>query len=341
MKRKPRLKYVKFQISKGKLYGYFNTGRKLNGKLVWSALPPYNTPGFWDSYNAMMGHRTRRSAFAMTIKDLVNRYEDTDEFKALKPNSRKLYRLTMDKVVVHFGDFPLEDVTRARVMDVLPVLKGNATRNIFLAVVGVLYRFARIWELTTSDPTKDIGRFKTGEHEPWPEELLDAALACDDARVRLAVHLLYYTGQRIGDVCKMQWGSVRGNRVSVVQEKTSKPLLIFLHKDLAKELEGVARTGETIITSVTGAKLGTHTLRTNIQSFAEGLGFDVVPHGLRKNAVNSLLEAGCLPQEVSAVTGQSMKMIEHYAKRVNQPLLGDSAILKLERSRAVDGPQPG
>jgi integrase len=227
MKRKPRLKYVKFQISKGKLYGYFNTGRKLNGKLVWSALPPYNTPGFWDSYNAMMGHRTRRSAFAMTIKDLVNRYEDTDEFKALKPNSRKLYRLTMDKVVVHFGDFPLEDVTRARVMDVLPVLKGNATRNIFLAVVGVLYRFARIWELTTSDPTKDIGRFKTGEHEPWPEELLDAALACDDARVRLAVHLLYYTGQRIGDVCKMQWGSVRETGSAWFRKRPASPCSFF------------------------------------------------------------------------------------------------------------------
>lgn len=336
MKRKPRLKYVKFQISKGKLYGYFNTGRKEAGKLIWSALPPYNTPGFWDTYNSLMGHRTRRSAYAMTVKDLIARYEATDEFNALKPGSRRLYRLTLDKVIANFGDFPLDDVTRGRVMDVLPGLKGNATRNIFLAVLKVLYRFARVNELTTAEPTKDISRFKTGEHEPWPVELLDAALSCDDARVRLAVHLLYYTGQRIGDVCKMRWKSLLGSRVSVVQEKTSKPLSIFLHKDLAAELASVERTGETIVTSVTGAQLGTNTLRTNIQAFAESLGFDVVPHGLRKNAVNSLLEAGCLPQEVAAVTGQSMTMIEHYAKRVNQPMLGDSAILKLERSKALN-----
>ncbi|WP_068089183.1 tyrosine-type recombinase/integrase [Novosphingobium rosa] len=345
MKRKPKLKYVKFQISKGKLYGYFNTGCKQNGKLIWTALPPYNSPGFWDSYNTMMGHRTRRSSALPTVKDLVARYEAADEFAALKPGSRKLYRLTMDKVVANFGDFPLDDVTRGRVADVLPGLKGNATRNIFLAVLKVLFRFARINEMTNADPAKDFVRFKTGEHEPWPAELIEAALTCDDARVRLAVHLLYYTGQRIGDVCKMRWDSIRGNRVSVVkdmsvrgsrlnivQEKTDKHLSIFLHKDLAKELDSVERTGETIITSITGTQLGTNALRNNIQAFAEGLGFEVVPHGLRKNAVNSLLEAGCLPQEVAAVTGQSMAMIEHYAKRVNQPLLGDSAILKLERS---------
>jgi hypothetical protein len=55
-----------------------------------------------------------------------------------------------------------------------------------------------------------------------------------------------------------------------------------------------------------------------------------VPHGLRKNAVNALLEAECSTAEVSAITGQSLQMIEHYAKHRNTAKLASTAILKFE-----------
>jgi hypothetical protein len=53
-------------------------------------------------------------------------------------------------------------------------------------------------------------------------------------------------------------------------------------------------------------------------------------HGLRKSAVVMLLEAGCTDAEVSAITGQSREMVEHYALAVNQKKLAASAILKWE-----------
>jgi len=52
-------------------------------------------------------------------------------------------------------------------------------------------------------------------------------------------------------------------------------------------------------------------------------------HGLRKNAVNALLEAGASHAEVAAVTGQSVAMVEHYAREVDQARLAESAIRKL------------
>lgn len=334
MRRKPKLKYVKFQFTKGNLYAYFNTGKKNNGKLIWAKLPPYDSVGFFDSYAKMLGHRNRKNEdAAFTVKDLIHRYEASDEFKVLKPNSKRSYRSIFDKVITHFGNFPLDDVTPSRIREVLKVMPGNGTRNLLLSVIGVLYRTARIDELTQADPTKDIPRYKMGEHEPWPQELLDVALTCDDDRVRLAVHLLYYTGQRIGDVCKMRWTKIRGNRISVRQEKTDKLLSIFLHSDLAAEMARMPKEGMTIIAGQNGKPLAVRTLRENIQDFASELGYKIVPHGLRKNAVISLLEVECTIAQVSAVTGQSMQMVEHYAKRVNQEALGDAAILKLERSR--------
>jgi hypothetical protein len=46
-----------------------------------------------------------------------------------------------------------------------------------------------------------------------------------------------------------------------------------------------------------------------------------------------LPEAGsCTTAEVQAITGQSMQMVEHYAKQVNQKKLAASAILKWENA---------
>ena len=56
----------------------------------------------------------------------------------------------------------------------------------------------------------------------------------------------------------------------------------------------------------------------------------LVFHGLRKSAVVFLLEAGCTDAEVSAITGQSRAMVEHYARRVNQQRLAAAAVLKWE-----------
>jgi hypothetical protein len=45
------------------------------------------------------------------------------------------------------------------------------------------------------------------------------------------------------------------------------------------------------------------------------------------------IEAGCTEAEVAAVTGQSMQMVAHYAKQVNQKKLAKAAVLKWEQSR--------
>lgn len=52
-----------------------------------------------------------------------------------------------------------------------------------------------------------------------------------------------------------------------------------------------------------------------------------------KNDVNALLEAGCTIAEVSAITGQTHQVVEHYAAKVNRRKLGKSAIVKFEAAR--------
>jgi len=327
----PKLEYVKFTRAKGKLYAYFNTGKKVRGKLIYAAMPEFGSAAFYSVYGAMKGARTKRAQVILTVADICARYEASDEFKELAAGTRKVYRLTLSKISRIMGHAPVDEVKRKHVYAVVEAMPGAASRNLFVAVVGVIYRWARKRDLTEAEPTKDIGHWKTGEYAPWPKPLLDAALACDDDRVRLAVHLLFYTGQRLGDVVKMRWNAIHAGKIAVVQQKTGKPLNIPLAKQLRAELDRAPRNGLTILTGPTGKPMRDDAVREQLKAYAAGLGHKVVPHGLRKNAVNTLLELGCTIPQVQAITGQSVETVMHYAKGVDQDALGEAAILKMER----------
>jgi integrase len=122
----------------------------------------------------------------------------------------------------------------------------------------------------------------------------------------------------------------------VTQQKTGLSLTIPLHERLAAIIEADApKDAITFLVNERGKSLTESGLRQRIQKWAKDLGFEIVPHGLRKNAVNALLEAGCSTAEVSAITGQDLRTIEHYAKRRDRAHLGRSAILKFEQRNKV------
>ncbi len=119
----------------------------------------------------------------------------------------------------------------------------------------------------------------------------------------------------------------------MTQQKTGRTLRIRLHQDLLAELARHPADLGYILKGQGGKPLHQHTLRISLQAFAAKHGAKVVPHGLRKNAVAALLEAGCSAAETAAISGQSLAMIEHYSKTREQGALGSAAILKWERHK--------
>lgn len=333
-----QLKHVKFVTSKGREYAYFNTGRKVAGKVIYARLPDFGTAGFFDSYAAMLGHRNRIGEAVLTIADLIDRYERSEDWRNLSKGSQQLYGLTLKRVRDQLGKLRAEALERKHVREVVENrIKGNGARNIFLAIVGVLYKWARNHDLVADgkNPTGGIKPYETGEHEAWPQELIDAALTADEDRVRLATHLLLYTGQRIGDVMKMRWTDIRDGAVWLKQQKTGKELRIPLFSGLQAELDATPRRGFTIITNYRGHPMRPDIVRKELKDFAKARGFDIVPHGLRKSAVHAMLLAECTADMVMAITGQSRQMVDYYARKINQHKMGDAAILRLERNAPV------
>lgn len=222
-----------------------------------------------------------------------------------------------------------------KLFDAMDATPGAA--NAMLSSVGALYKWARERGHVTNRPTDDIERNELGEYEPWPDDLLADALASDDRLTRLSVHLLLYTAQRIGDICSMRWQQVGEGAVTLRQQKTRKDLVLPLHPSLQQELALHRRDLRTIMVDENGKAYSTNKLRLHLKAWAEKRGADVVPHGLRKNAVNALLEAGCTVAETAAISGQSLKLVEHYAKRRDQSKLAKSAMLKWSGTQSESG----
>lgn len=328
---KTGLPHVKAVKAKGKLYLYFDTGQKdERGKKIFTALPPQRDPTFGAVYAALLGHRTRRTAVEplLTVKAMIALYQNSPKWRdELSDGSRKLYSYYLAEIEQLIGMAPANELSRdvvVRMVDRRADKPGAA--NMLLRTTGALYRWGRERGHVTADPCRDISELKMGEHQPWPDELVAAALADDDDRIRLVVHMLYFTAQRIGDVMRMQFSDIRDGMLFVCQQKTRKPLHIPIHRDLAAELKRQGRQIGPIIVGSDGRPVKQETVRQYIKQWTDARGVKAVAHGLRKNAVNALLEASCTVAQTAAISGQTLQLVEHYAKARDQKKLAQQAM---------------
>ena len=325
-------KYVKRVRSKGREYLYFDTGKVVDGKRLMTRLPPLRSMEFGGSYAALMGHRNRKAKSAlMTVPVLVDLYQRGAAYGALAPASRKLYDIYLRRLEKALPTAPVTGITRGDMRTLLDKMAATpGAANAFLRTSGALFAWAVEREHIAKNPCDGIAPMGGGEHEPWPAGVLRAGLAAEDAAVRLLVNLLYYTAQRLGDVLGMQWSDVKDDRITVVQDKTKKPMKIPIHSALKTELATRSQSEGPICLTIHGKPMRDDNARKILKAFSASAGAPSVPHGLRKNAVIALLEAGCSAAQTAAVSGQSLLMVEHYAKQRDQSALADAAMQRWE-----------
>lgn len=316
------------KTAKGRTYYYFDTGARRNGKPVFKRLPDIRDIEFGPAYSTALTikSRSKPKATAITVPQLVKLYESSPEFRKKAPSTRRTYSTYLPRFSAAFPTAPAEEIERKDIMRLIDSMgETTGAANMTLAVIGALYTWGRKRQHVTTKPTAEIDGFETTDYEPWPEWLIEKALADNDGLIRSAVGLLYFTAQRIGDVCKMRWSDVRDGKIYITQQKTSTELEIPVHTSLLSVLP--PKEAPTILHHG-GKRYSPTTIRQKLQEWAKGHGQEVVPHGLRKNAVNALLEAGCSTGETSAISGQSLQIVEHYGKKRNRSKLASAAILK-------------
>jgi len=338
------LRYLRRKVAKGREYFYFDTGLKdERGQPILTKLPHKRDLAFGGAYARALAARTNRANAKaqglLSLDDLIRKYELSPEFADLEESSQRSYSryLAVANRLIRSregGSPPAAAVTPSHVVqlrDKLADRRGAANQTV--RALGALYAWASLPEhgFAPGNPAAKIRLFKSEPHPPWPLDLLEEALA--DQEVRLPVALLYFTGQRIGDVVRMRWNDVEPGGIRVFAQKTKTRLWISMAAELAEIVAEAPRPATTILVNPQGKPTTESAVRQRLQAWAKARGHHVVPHGLRKNAVIALLEAQCTPAEVSAITAHSMQMVEHYGRGRDQRQIGRAAIVKLDEAR--------
>ncbi|MBX3562578.1 MAG: tyrosine-type recombinase/integrase [Sphingomonas sp.] len=346
-------RWVVRKKSKGRVYFYFITGTvNALGRPILRRLPDISDPGFASALAGCMAARTRRSRPEpmLLVPAMIALYLGSPAFEKKAPATKSLYQLYLNHFADQLATAPAADVRPgdvALLFDKMAITRtekvngrmvkrgGTGAANMMLRAIGALYAWARKRGHVPKDcnPVEHIDQFAQDPHAPWPQYILAAALAADDERVRVSAALLYFTAQRIGDVCRLRWTDIREGVIELRQQKTGIELKIRVHRELAAILDALPRRGFTVLSQPNGRAYAVGSVRMLLQGFAAEHGAKVVPHGLRKNAVNAMLENECSAAETAAITGQSLQMVEHYARDRDQKKLGEGAILKWENGR--------
>lgn len=274
------------------------------------------------------------------IAAVISYYKATD-FQNLAPRTQRDYDMHLAYFQERMGGVKPAHVEQHHVIAWQRKWAEDTTphkANYRLRVLSILFEQARrIGLLKKSDlnPAKGVGAldYEKQERLPWPLDLIaDFRAAYDyDTRQRLCFELCLGTGQRIGDVLKMQWGHIEGEGINVKQGKTGKRLWVPMTHHLQAALSAAPRSSLFILSKdMTKAKKpGPWAYRGASEAMRAARGkigaLDYDLHSLRYSAASELLAAGADDETIGAVTGQSPKMVQHYTRSTRQKVLAMKA----------------
>lgn len=330
-----RLKHLqRFKDRHGKIRIYF---RKPGQKRV--ALPHEDDPEFFRAYQAAFSQAAdpdNKPPPPKTFARLITDWLNSPRFMQLASTTQVNYRrilMAMQKedYADHFVvDFEARHLRRfvARLAD------RPAAANHRIKMFRMLFDYAVDDGWREDNPALTLKRLreKADGAETWSDEHIRQYESYwpTGSTPRLALALLLYTGQRRSDVVKMGAKHVRGDLISVTQQKTGVRLLIPIHPHLAQELSE-ALDAETFLQTARGEAFTANGFYMRFKSWrsAAGLPEGLSPHGLRKAAARRLAEAGCSAHQIASITGHaSLSEVQRYTRAVDQEKLAREAMAR-------------
>jgi integrase len=132
--------------------------------------------------------------------------------------------------------------------------------------------------------------------------LIARFMSAASEELQLALVLALWTGQRQGDLLKLQWSAFAEERLRVFQAKGKKWVTIPVGPTLSKWLRATPKRALTILKGQRGRAWTSDGFRTEWRKVCDKVGIlDVTFHDLRGTAVTRLALAGCTNNEIASI----------------------------------------
>lgn len=291
----------------------------------------HSEPGsnaFWAEYNAILNGGISRTP-RRTMKKLIAHYMQSHKWQRLAKNTRKSYgqafRYFEDKIAL----VDPASIRRRHVIEMRDALSATpTTANRRVAVLSTLMEHAIDIDWIERNPAKGVENLPgTKTRHPWPAEMVDAFRDEADGMTLLLFEMLIGTGQRIGDVLKMQWGHIEDGGIVVKQGKTKAEVWVPFTARLSAALADAPRRGVFIITQGDGRPVSYQLAWKWIKAVREQIGasgYDI--HALRHTAASELASLGLDDEHIMSITGHaSAGMVRLYAGKAAQRVRAKAA----------------
>lgn len=333
---KIKLKYVNEYIDRtGKLRRYFRKGGKQLGPLE-------GEPGseqFMTAYAAYLAEKPRAAKTTLhadSLGKLIIDFYGSRLFTDRKPSTRQLYKYALEPLAKEHGHRSASTMTAEHAEKIINAIgaKRPGMGNLTRAVMRRVMQFAVKTKLRKDNPMLGIDAFKVGEHHTWDDAELKQF---EDrwrlgTRERLAYALLLYTGQRVGDVAKMNRADVADGLIHVVQQKTGAELWVPIHPELQLAMKALPAKGLTLVGDANGRPIKRAALSALMRAAIKEarLSKRCVSHGLRKAAMRRLAESDATANQIASISGhKTLKEVERYTKAADQKKMARVAMGKV------------
>lgn len=279
-----------------------------------------------------------------TVPWLINAYMKDERYTALRPNTRHGYAQHLEKIKEWGFEVPVAGIARQDCIKYYRAVKdkSQSLANARMRVLSVLMQFAVDEGHIAINPASKMRlSAQKPRSEVWTAQEIDAAIKAADAinkpSIGLAIMLMVYTGQRVGDVRAMTWNQYDGNSIEVMQEKTGAYLKIRCHAKLKGYMNKAKKKRTSVnmlIAEATGKPYDKFFLGKMFQEVrtAAGIRKQLQLRDLRRTAVVNLKRAGCTTGEIASITGHSestvTEMMRIYSPRDAET--ASNAIAKME-----------
>ena len=331
--RKPAInlpEHVHAVRAKGRTYTYYQPNR--NAKVKGARIRIHGEPlsaEWWANYQLVTGTprpKPKNGTFAAVMEE----WHASPEWNELAAKTREEWTRYCERILGVWGPLEVSGIEPRHVLKLRDAYENTpAAANNLLRCLSSMIAWSIPRGYRTDNPCRGVRKLKGGDpYEPWPWDVIDIVKSKARPDVWSVVALALYTGQRLGDTLKMRRDAVQHGLISVKQEKTSKRLLIPIHRELRPTIESIDHDAMTILASTKGTPWTRDGFQTTWNKRRPQIIRDqrLVFHGLRKTSVIALLEAGCTDAQVASISGHSREMVEHYSVQVNQEKLAREAM---------------
>ncbi|WP_257164631.1 integrase [Bradyrhizobium sp. SRS-191] len=326
---------------------------------------PADCAAFWAAVDKAdeLGRRLA-AGVAKTFSGLVIEFRESRAYGDLSDATREQYDRYIRTIEAAWGNDPVAALTAVEVQGVLDKAFRDipAAGRAFRATLSRLVSWGIPRGYRNDNPVEHTEAVESdGTYSPWPPEAFDLFFAHARVDLHLAVYSGLFTGQRKVDVLKMIRPKAGATEMPLVAQKTELRVPVQIHSEYRALIDAAASTAKAANDKAAGDKAEAEPMPEQLRLHlrADGVpwsyeGFKtawgreldkkelklfrdnrLVFHGLRKNAVNMLLEVGCTEEQVSAIVGMSAAMVHHYSKEVSRFRLARSAMRILESGWAA------